>query len=545
MGASQSTGGANPASGESVEVKTSYYELLGVERTATDDEIKRAYRRKALELHPDRNFGDVDRTTALFAEVQSAYEVLSDPQERSWYDAHEGDILRGGSGEGGGDSHFEGNMRVTTADDISRMLGKFRSNVEFSDSPTGFFGFLRETFEQLAKEEEYSADWEGVDIAAYPSFGHKADEYDGVVRDFYAGWSGFVTHKTFAWKDKWRLSDAPDRRVRRLMEKENKQARDEGKREFNEAVRTLVQFVRKRDPRYTPTQQTVDERAKEQREKTKAQAARARAAHAAKTDDVVPEWAMRRDEDDEDEESEEEIEEEHYECVACHKTFKSERQYDAHERSKKHQKAVYALRKKMRKDNANLHLDDDVGGNHGITPIDVDDNENTEDASDLDSAIEDVTEEVDNVKISETISDAPEDSPTKSAEPEDDTSETSPEPASDSDYASRAEIESRISSTVPNDGIADDTVENPLSSSTTPTPGVPKIGKAAQKRAKKAAKQAEEEAQPGDSETKCGGCNEEFPSKTKLFDHLKKFPKHATLISTAGKGGGKKKGKKK
>ena len=140
MGASQSTG-SGPKTASPVSVKTSYYELLGVERSATDEEIKKAYRRKALELHPDRNYGDVDRTTALFAEVQSAYEVLSDAHERAWYDAHERDILRGGAGEGGGEDHYDHNMRVTTADDIARMLGKFRGNVEFSDAPNGFFGF--------------------------------------------------------------------------------------------------------------------------------------------------------------------------------------------------------------------------------------------------------------------------------------------------------------------------------------------------------------------------------------------------------------------
>jgi DnaJ family protein A protein 5 len=210
--------------------------------------LKKAYRKKALELHPDRNYGDVERTTALFADIQHAYQVLSDEQERAWYDAHEADILRGGTGEGTGEDQYQGNMKVTTPEEITRMMGRFRSYIQYTDAPTGFFGFVRETFEQLAKEEEYAADWEGINIPNYPSFGHKDDDYEGVVRDFYAAWDGFASAKSFAWLDVYRLSDAPDRYTRRLAEKENKKHRDDGRREFNDAVRALVAFVRKRDP---------------------------------------------------------------------------------------------------------------------------------------------------------------------------------------------------------------------------------------------------------------------------------------------------------
>src|SRR5271155_3686077 len=91
--------------------KQDYYELLGVERQATEEEIKKAYRRKALELHPDRNYGNVESATKLFAEIQSAYEVLSDPQERAWYDSHRHILLRGE----GGLQEFSYNIRMTTA----------------------------------------------------------------------------------------------------------------------------------------------------------------------------------------------------------------------------------------------------------------------------------------------------------------------------------------------------------------------------------------------------------------------------------------------
>ncbi|CAI6338431.1 unnamed protein product [Periconia digitata] len=568
MGAQQSTAGAGAASAQEV-VKTSYYELLGVERIATEDEIKKAYRRKALELHPDRNFGDTDRTTALFAEIQSAYQVLSDPQERAWYDAHEGDILRGAEG-GGGDEHYEYNMRVTTADEISRMMGRFRGSVDFSDSPNGFFGFVRETFEQLAREEAHAADYERVSIPDYPSFGHKDDTHEDVVRDFYAIWNGFATVKTFAWMDMYRTSDATDRRMRRLMEKENKKFRDDGIRAFNDAVRTLVAFVRKRDPRYTPDTKSPEEAAKAQREANKARAAKARAANAAKMkseqEDAVPDWSKARDPDELEEESEEEVEEDLYECVACHKTFKSERQYDAHEKSKKHQKAIQALKRQMQKDNARLNLPDDPAPDDGTTTqISADEEVATDD--EVSPPIDEIADNLDAVRIEQ---DENTDESTDNTNPESSTagpttgnaipasSETNNSSTDDDDdeYASRADIEARLAgyrkATDAPDIHNDDNEahkDTTIPDNAAAPPGEPagkKLGAAAKKRAKKAAAAAAEGNSDPSSSHKCATCNAGFSSKTQLFQHIKDF-KHAapiTVTKSGGGGGGGKKGKK-
>ncbi|KAF2849311.1 DnaJ-domain-containing protein [Plenodomus tracheiphilus IPT5] len=561
MGASQSTGGADTPG--AAEVKTSYYDLLGVERTATQDELKKAYRKKALELHPDRNYGDVERTTALFAEVRSAYEVLSDDQERAWYDAHEGDILRGGTGEGTTEDHYQGNMRMTTADELTRMMGKFRGNVDFSDSPNGFFGFVRDAFEQLAKEEEYAADYEDIDIPEYPTFGHKDDQYEDVVRHFYAAWNGFATAKSFAWLDRYRLSDAPDRRTRRLMEKENQKFRDDGRREFNAAVQALVAFVRKRDPRYTPLTQSDEDKAKAQRDARKAQAARARAAQLAKLEQetqAVPTWATARPADELEEESEEEIEEEHYECVACNKTFKSERQYEAHEKSKKHQKAIQALKRKMQKDNAHLNLDEDVTSSGVITPAEDElDADNVQaDADEQDEPIEHLTQTTEELTVDDNSTIEEEDEQptqgnniptsevnqhTKSSNEDDNDNDTTSDGDDDDDeYTSRSTIEARLSTFAINP--PSKSPSHPISTSPPPpsSPTPPKLGKAAQKRAKKAAKQADLEQSSDTSVQKCQGCDEVFASKNLLFGHLQKWPGHVAL--KGGGGGGGKKGRK-
>lgn len=81
--------------------KTDYYDLLGVERGASEEDIKKAFRKLAAKYHPDRNPGD-ESASEKFKEINEAYTVLSDPEKRRAYDQFGHDGPRGFGGGGGG-----------------------------------------------------------------------------------------------------------------------------------------------------------------------------------------------------------------------------------------------------------------------------------------------------------------------------------------------------------------------------------------------------------------------------------------------------------
>jgi molecular chaperone DnaJ len=102
-----------------------FYQALGVERNATDDDIKQAYRKLAMKYHPDRNGGSKE-AEEQFKVLTEAYDVLKDPQKRAAYDRYGEAGLRGAGGGGGGFHHV----------DLSEALNIFMRDFGFGD----FFG---------------------------------------------------------------------------------------------------------------------------------------------------------------------------------------------------------------------------------------------------------------------------------------------------------------------------------------------------------------------------------------------------------------------
>src|ERR1700679_2031501 len=91
--------------------KVEYYEFLGVSRDCNDQELKTAYRRMAMQYHPDRN--SAPDAEEKFKQASEAYQVLSDPQKRAAYDRYG---HAGVSGPGAGASGFEGFANADVGD---------------------------------------------------------------------------------------------------------------------------------------------------------------------------------------------------------------------------------------------------------------------------------------------------------------------------------------------------------------------------------------------------------------------------------------------
>lgn len=112
-----------------------YYETLGLSRNATQDDIKKAYRKSALKHHPDRNPGD-PQSEKRFKEISEAYEILSDEKKRQIYDQYGADALRAGAGGGsphGGFSSMEEALRT--------FMGAFGGSGGGESVFDSFFGF--------------------------------------------------------------------------------------------------------------------------------------------------------------------------------------------------------------------------------------------------------------------------------------------------------------------------------------------------------------------------------------------------------------------
>ncbi|KAK9866465.1 hypothetical protein WJX84_009080 [Apatococcus fuscideae] len=330
------------------------YAVLQVDQSADDAAIRSAYRKGALQWHPDKNQNRLEEADTRFKELQNAYEILSDKHERAWYDDHREAILRSGDQHQAGAEGFSAGEKPDDFVDLYSFFSKSCFS-GYNDGPQGFYTVYAGIFQKVAEQEAAAADAGSSSMhdAEAPPFGSSSMQWNQVAA-FYNHWLAFVSCQEFTWADQYHPATAAVRKVRRMMEDENKKRRKAMRKEFNETVRELVAFVRKRDKRVIAHQaEEAKLRAEKEAEALKRREEERVARLEAAKLYVEADWIRESEAAADGYTSEDEAEQsDQYECVACDKIFKSEKALTNHTRSKKHKEKLQALREALSEDAA-------------------------------------------------------------------------------------------------------------------------------------------------------------------------------------------------
>ncbi|XP_021175374.2 dnaJ homolog subfamily C member 21 isoform X1 [Fundulus heteroclitus] len=525
-----------------------HYDVLGVKRDAGDDDLKKSYRKLALKWHPDKNLENAEEAAEQFKLIQAAYDVLSDPQERAWYDNHRDALLKGGlSGD------YE--------DDSIDLLQYFTVTCYFGygDDEKGFYTVYRNLFESIVKEEmEHSRMDDEEEEEGFPPFGDAQSDYDTVVHVFYAHWQSFCTRKNFAWKEEYDTRQASNRWEKRAMEKENKKTREKARKERNDLVRQLVAFVRKRDRRVQAHRKLLEEQNAEKTKKMEEQRRQQKLKQAKLAEEYKEQsWAAMsalekelqqieaqygEEFGDTSESEEEEVDVDTFQknsqrdgdaeqpneddptvdyyddlyCPACDKSFKSDKAMKNHEKSKKHREMVVLLRQQLEGEDNLFCLNGKEDG---------------EDGNDLQDEEEEVEEE-----------EQPRQKLSKKQKRKKKQQKVVQQSTPEGKQQQQQEEEEEIPSQTTCEEAAPEKSENPpeperqddlpsvdVKSSSERTKGKKGGGKDKPKNGKSHTEQFPEK----EVTLRCVTCNDEFPTRNKLFDHLKTSG-HATALSANG-----------
>ncbi|GMM50694.1 Jjj1 protein [Starmerella bacillaris] len=300
--------------------KSTLYDLFGVTIDVDADQLKRAYRAKALELHPDRNAHRLEEATALFAKLQAAYDLLQDSKERAWYDNQ---LKRPGY------STYDPNL--TTAEEIRQVTRQVISQSQIN------FMQIAGYFNKLKHEEQEAAFAQHTDMPYYlmeaPPFGSATDNWTQVSK-FYDSWSSFSTIKDFSWEDVHPLHEISDRKTRRKLEQQNKRLRESAKKDYNVAVKQAVTQLRQIDPRKkTITKSKPQPTPNETNLDNQMSALKLRESY------VEQEW-MKTDSTELDDS-------EIHECIVCESVFETEFDLLHHNKTNVHKRKLMLLKQSM------------------------------------------------------------------------------------------------------------------------------------------------------------------------------------------------------
>ncbi|KAJ7479511.1 hypothetical protein FB451DRAFT_1239134 [Mycena latifolia] len=280
------------------------YAILEVSESATAEEIKRAYRKKALVHHPDKNQDDVEGATRRFNRVLEAYETLSDNNKRYHYDLTRevkvdsepatkspppfappggwneeiretaapqkswSEWLFGSPGPGvyikarfNPETYAANNQSCGPGITPLTIYEFVESLPRWSYMDDNDFKSIGNFFVCLAHDEKLWRPFHDI-LLEYPRFGSRCsvwtlDNWDPDTSSlpheaapFYAFWSTFKTLKTFEWVGPYRCGPCPSPREERLCRKANRPYQAEARATYNEMIQQLVIALKSRDPRY-------------------------------------------------------------------------------------------------------------------------------------------------------------------------------------------------------------------------------------------------------------------------------------------------------
>lgn len=396
-----------------------------------------------------------------------------------------------------------------------------------------------------------------------PKFGNSKSSFEDVV-NFYGFWESYSTKKTYVWLFTHDISEIRDRRILKHVDKEHKKIQQKARKERNEEVRSLVLFCKKRDKRMQEYRKLLEEKAQQNRlksEQNRLDQIRKRNEELreqqenSKVSSEMQEQIRQLEEnyfnqydsdnsisEDEDEsdavddadgdgvdeeeiadhsDAEAELIDDELYCVACNKFFNSESSKKNHDASKKHRTNVELLRKQMQKDEENFKQSSDTKLEDDKEDVEMINSEEEcieilekkskkskkkkmqlkDHKSNSDEEVEDLAELLDTTEISSMPID-------EKVEEEDDWS-TDKKPKKVKSNQNQNNKEKRTKAKKKTE--IEDQPDQPSSSS----------------RELNDAKLSNTE--PSDEENRCATCGQSFPSKNKLFDHLKKT-KHSVYL---------------
>lgn len=316
---------------------------------------------------------DNPESKEIFQILQQAYEVLSDPHERAWYDRHRDQILHGSN------SNYEDKSLDVYQYFTTQCYDGFEDS-----NPKNFYAVYAEVFSVISSEDiEYMDSSE--DFETIPKFGNSKSDYLTVVEPFYAYFESYSTKKSYAWLFTHDINQIRDRKYLKIVEKENKKIQLKARKERNEEVRSLVLFVKKRDKRVQGYKKIVEEklqqnRLKSQQNRLEQIKKRQEEIHAEKQksknhehdsqleeleksyfnhyndSDQSPEENGNDEEGgiDEDMENLELAEDQDLYCIACDKFFSNPSSFKNHEESKKHKLNVSLIKQEMQEEESNF-----------------------------------------------------------------------------------------------------------------------------------------------------------------------------------------------